>query len=219
MTPPLPPGLRAGFLVAAAELGMFSAACLYVREIARDRGADGVELARDELGREYPVFDGIATRWLYAGDVPALDESELIDELGDARRVLIAGAEADAFDRLVPAMKGVRLGFLVGGGGLEPDAARFAANFGGRLEAVPLTEWTRWAGSKSALLTMVYGIEDGVAFVPQSHLRLVGPDVRTSFRSLVGWDLLGVGPRLHPRFLAETSVRDFSAVIRRGRAC
>lgn len=219
MTEPLPPGLRAGFLVAATELGMFSAARLYAMEIARARGTEGVAHARDELGRDYPVFDAVATRWLSSGDVPMVDERPLVEELGDATRVLIAGTEADAFDPLIPALSHARIGFLVGGGGLEPDAARFAANFGGRLEIVPLTEWTRWAGSKSALVTIVYGTEDDVAFVPQAHLRLVGPDVRTSFRSLIGWDILGARPRLHPRFLAETRLRDFSALIGGGRSC
>lgn len=217
MTAPLPPGLRIGFLVAATELGMSSASRLYVEEIARALGAEGVDAARDALGREYPVFDSVSTHWLSHGAAPLLDERGLIEELGDIKRVLIAGAEADAIDRIVPALPEARLGFIVGGGGLEPDAKRFAANYGDRLEIVPLTEWTRWAGARSALLTFVYGTDDDVAFVPQAHLRLVGPDVRSSFRALVGWDLLGVAPRLHPRFLAETSVHDFSIIVGGGR--
>lgn len=210
----LPESLHLGFLVAASELGMLSAARLYVGEIASALGGAGIEAARDALGRDYPIFDAVATRWLERGSEPALDVRSLLHELEGARRVLVAGAEADALDALVPALTGTRVGIVVGGGGLEPDAARFAANFGGKLEIVPLTDWMRWAGARSALLTLVYGTDDDVAFVPQAHLRLVGPDVRTSFRSLVAWDLLGARPRLHPRFLAETSVGDFATVVR-----
>ena len=41
----------------------------------------------------------------------------------------------------------------------------------------------------------------------------MGPDVRASFRTLLGWNLLGERPRLHPLYLAETSLTDFSIVI------
>jgi hypothetical protein len=49
--------------------------------------------------------------------------------------------------------------------------------------------------------------------VSPAYLRLVGPDVRTSFRALVGWDILGRPPRLHPRFLAGASTSDFSTIV------
>lgn len=213
MTHTLPTGLAIGFLLAASELGMFSASRLYIEEIASIHGRAGVEAARDLLGREYPVFDAVASQWLAEGAVPALDASAVLAAIGDVKRVLFAGVEADALDGLVPALGGAELGFIIGGGGTEPEPARFAANYGGRLEVVPLTDWTKWVGARSALITFVYGADEHVAYVPQAHLRLSGSDVRTSFRSLVGWDLLGRPPRLHPRFLAETSVEDFSALV------
>lgn len=209
----MPTSLALGFLVAATELGMWSAARLYVTEIATELGRSGVEAARDDLGREYPVFDAVASLWLEHGRLPAIDPHAVVEALAGVRKVLIAGAEAEALDALVPALPEVRIGLVVGGGGLEADARRFAANFGGKLEVVSLTEWTRWAGARSALVTFVYGADEHVAIVPQTHLRLVGPDLRTSFRSLLAWDLLGALPRLHPRFLAETSVLDFAAIL------
>jgi hypothetical protein len=210
----LPRGLAAGFLVAAAELGMASAARLFVGEVGELRGGEGVAALRDALGRDYPVVDFVASAWLDGRPLDAPDPAPVVAALGPVRRVLVVGVEADALDRLVAALpRDVALGLAVGGGGLEPDASRVAANHPGRLEVVALGGWTRWAGARSGLVTFVYGCDGQAAFVVPAYLRLVGPDVRTAFRSLVGWDVLGGVPRLHPRFLAGAAPSDFSAIV------
>jgi hypothetical protein len=210
----LPAGLTSGFLVAATELGMLSAARIYVEEVAAARGAAGVEELGDALGREYTILDFVVSRWLDGRSPAPLDPRPVVAELGEPKRVLIVGVEADGLDALVAALPAAtRIGLAVGGGGLEPDAVRAAANFGGRVEVVALSEWTRWAGARSALVTFVYGSDGHVAFVAPAYLRLVGPDVRTSFRGLVGWDILGGPPRVHPRYLAGASLTDFSAIV------
>lgn len=211
---PLPPGLDSGFLVAATELGMASAARLFVAEVSALRGRPGVEALCDTLGRDYPVLDFVASAHLEARPLPTPDPAEVIAALGPLRKVLVVGVEADALDALVAALPGdAAIGLTVGGGGLEPDPDRVAANYDGRLEVVAIGNWTRWAGARSGLVTFVYGTDAQDAYVVPAYLRLVGPDVRAAFRSLVGWDVLGGAPRLHPRFLVGAPLADFSAVV------
>lgn len=211
---PMPPGLAQGFLVAATELGMVSAARLFVEETAIARGRAGVEALRDALGREFSVVDFVASSWLDGSPLPERDIGAIVAALEDPSRLLVVGMEADPLDRLVAALpRSMPIGLTLGGGGLEPDTDRAAANYGGRVVVVPISEWARWAGARSTLLTFVYGSNGHDAFVAPAFLRLVGPDVRTSFRALVGWDLLGRAPRLHPRYLAGASVRDFSTLL------
>ncbi len=212
MTAALPESLSVSFIVAAAELGMASAARVFVEEVARALGTEGVELARDAIGRQFAVFDSVASTWLERGETQRLDPEGVLGALRGARRVLVVGTEADALDLLVPRLE-VPLGLVAGGGGIEEDVVRTAANYSGRMEVVPLGAWTSWAGARSALLAFVYGADDHVANVSPAYLRLVGPDVRASFRSLVGWNLLGARPRLHPRYLAQTGLEDFSVVL------
>lgn len=216
MTAELPLGLALSFTVATAEIGMFSAARLFVEEIALTGGRSAVEAARDVLGRRYAVFDAIASQWLSRGRIPLPDPAEVACELADSSRVLIVGAESDALDRLVPMLPDQPIALVSGAGGPEADLHRVAANYPDRIEVVSLGKWTAWAGSKSALLTFVYGADDHVANVSPAYLRLVGPDVRASFRTLLGWNLLGARPRLHPLHLAETNVSDFSVLVAHG---
>lgn len=213
----LPPGLDAGFLVAATELGMASASRLFVAEVSALHGDPGIEALRDALGRDYPVLDYVASAHLEARALPPPDPAPALAALGPLRRLLVVGVEADALDALVAALPAdTAIGIAMGGGGLEPDADRVAANYGGRIEVVALGAWTRWAGARSGLLTFVYGTDGQQAFVVPAYLRLVGPDVRAAFRALIGWDVLGGAPRLHPRFLAGASIADFSSVVSPG---
>jgi hypothetical protein len=212
--PLLPVGLASGFLMAAVELGMASAARIFVEEVAALRDRAGVDALRDAIGREYPVVDLVASCWLDGHPIPLPDPASVIDALSSVRRLLVVGVEADALDRIVAALpQETAIGLAVDGSGLDVDAERVAANFAGRVEVVAVSGWARWAGARSGLLTFVYGRDDDVAFVSPAYLRLVGPDVRTSFRALVGWDILGRPPRLHPRFLAGASTSDFSTIV------
>lgn len=210
----LPEHLGQAFLMAAGELGMASAARLFVRELARLGSDDLVAAACDALGREYPVLDFIAHRWLQGDRVTRLDPSDVQRALQGTTRLIVVGLETDALDVLVDALPGVEIGLLAEPFGVAPDFRRVLANFGGAIRSVDLEGFRRWAGKRSALLTFVYGTDGHVAHVATTWLRVSGPDVRTQFRSLVAWDVLGEQMRLYPRWLVETSCDDFSVICR-----
>ncbi|MDI1436493.1 hypothetical protein [Polyangium sorediatum] len=213
----LPRHLGQAFLMAAGELGMASAARLFVRELSQIGGEALVGEACDMLGREYPVFDFVAHRWGSGHRDPTLDP--ILDPAPAARalegisRLLVIGLETDALDALVTALPGVDIGLVAEPFGVEPDMRRVLANYGDAVRPVSLTEFRRWAGRRSALLTFVYGTNGHTAHVAATWLRVAGPDVRPQFRSLVGWDVLGEPMRLHPRWLVETGRDDFSALV------
>ena len=70
-----------------------------------------------------------------------------------------------------------------------------------------------WAGGRSAFLTFVYGGDRHVVHASPQWLRISGPDVRTLFRSLIAWDVLGGAPEVYPRWFAEVDRTTFSEVI------
>jgi hypothetical protein len=210
----LPNHLGQAFLTAAGELGMASAARLFVRELARLGSDDLVVEACDTLGREYPVLDFVAHRWLEGDREARLDPSRVQEALQGITRLVVVGLETDALDVLVGSLSGVEIGLIVEPFGFAPDLRRVLANFGGALRTVDLEGFRRWAGKRSALLTFVYGTDGHTAHVATTWLRVSGPDVRAQFRSLVGWDVLGEPMRLYPRWLVETSCDDFSVICR-----
>ncbi|MRG96569.1 hypothetical protein [Polyangium spumosum] len=213
----LPRHLGQAFRMAAGELGMASAARLFVHELSQLGGEALVDEACDALGREYPVFDFAAHRWLSGARDPRLDPMQdpgpVVRALGGIGRLLVVGLETDALDALVPALPGVEMGLCAEPFGVEPDMRRVLANYGGALAPVTLTELGRWAGKRSALLSFVYGTDGHTAHVVATWLRVAGPDVRAQFRSLVGWDVLGTPMRLYPRWLVETACDDFSEIV------
>jgi len=209
----LPPGLGQAFRMAAAELGMCSAARLFVRELAAEGGEEIVKGARDTIGREYPVFDFVAAHWLDGERDETIDSAPVLSALVGIKRLLVVGLEAFFLDELLSRLEDVEIGLVADGGGLEPDMRRVLANYGGRISAVDLGEIQRWAGRRSALLTFVYGTDGHVVHVSGAWLRVSGPDVRTLFRSLIGWDILGKPMLVYPRWLVETSRAEFSRLI------
>lgn len=58
----LPASAAAAFRLAAAELGMCSAARLFTKELHDAGGVELLDAAREELGAEFPVLDLVATR-------------------------------------------------------------------------------------------------------------------------------------------------------------
>lgn len=217
----LPPALGQAFRMAAGELGMCSAARMILRELWAAGGDELVAEARDSLGREYPVLDFVAERWLAgerpaAGAAPAL--SEVVEALQGVSRLLVIGLEADALDALVPLLRDVAVGLVVQDGGLDADLRRVLANYGGRVQGVDLSALQGFAGRRSALLTFVYGTDGHHAHVNSIWLRVSGPDVRTQFRSLIGWDILGSPMLVYPRWLVAASTADFSRLVPAGAA-
>ena len=199
--------------MAAGELGMASAARLFVRELSQSGGDALVGEACDVLGREYPVLDFVAHRWIHGERESRLDPAPTVRALEGITRLLVVGLETDALDVFVSALPGVEIGLVAEPFGVEPDMRRVLANYHGVLQPVSLTEFRRWVGRRSALLTFVYGTDGHTAHVAATWLRVAGPDVRPQFRSLVGWDILGEPMRLYPRWLVETNCNDFSALV------
>ncbi len=208
----LPPALEASFAQAAAELGMCGASRLFVRELSAAGGDELVRAARERLGRVYPVLDQVSAQRLAGVEPAPPDPARLLPVLEGVTRLLVVGLEAEHLDALVPRLAGVELGLLTAGE-LPADWSRILANLGGRVAPVSLTELGGWAGRRSALLTFVYGADEHVAHVPLSWLRVAGPDVRTQYRTLLGWDVLGSPMYVYPRWLAEAARSDFSAIV------
>lgn len=205
----LPTAIDAAFRLAAAELGMASAARLFVGELAAASGRAGVEALRDRLGRAYPVVDGIAGRWLREGSLAPLSAAGAAAAIAGVSRLLVVGVEADALDVLLPGLRGVEVGFVTEGRALLPEWRRVLANYE-RVEAVGLGDFQLWAGRDAALLTFVYA---EVVHVSPQWLRVQGPDTRALFRSLVAWDVLGEALEVYPRWFAEAPRASFTEVV------
>ena len=227
--PPLPPSARsaltleereiasldlgAAFELASAELGFAAASWLFVEQVASAGGAPAVERLRDELGESFSVLHHVAERWLDGERARPVDTSAVTSALGGARRVLVVGVEASHLDALARDLApDVRLGLLTYRM-QRVDWDRVIGNHDGRVEPVDLGEFQGWAGARSAILTFVYGRRGDLANVLSAFLRVTGPDVRTQFRDIVGWDVLGAAPEVYPRYLVETSIRELTALV------
>ncbi|MBK6407535.1 MAG: hypothetical protein IPF66_22475 [Holophagales bacterium] len=207
------PGLEDAFRTAAAELGMCSASRLFVRE-ASAAGTEALVELRDRLGRPFPVLDAVSAAALDGNPSHEPDPEPVLEALSGLRRILVVGFEADFLDALVPALPAheVRIG-LVRTATLEADWTRLADNYAGRLELVEMPALASWAGSKSGLMTLVYGVEGEVTHVAPAWLRVAGDDVRPIFRELVGWDVLGRPMGLYPRWLTEVPAGTFTRLV------
>lgn len=206
--------IRESFFVAAQELGMFTASTLFLREVLQRAGAEAIPALRERLSREFPVFDAVAERWS-AGPPPPLSSSLVVDAARGATRVLVAGFDADPMDALVDALSpDTRVGLVANVGELCGDLSRTLANYRGRVELVELSAMPAWVGRKSALITFVYGVDEhDTAYTSLAWLRAQGPDVRTQFRSIIGWNLLGPAPSIHPKWVVASAADDFSELV------
>ncbi|MEZ4400630.1 MAG: hypothetical protein R3B06_11460 [Kofleriaceae bacterium] len=205
------PSLTQSFLAAAAELGMCSAAWLLVRELAAEGGAAQVATIRDYLGREFPVLDAVCARYLAGQLAPVVDPAPVVAACADAARVLVVGLEADFLDALVPALD-AEVGLLTHSE-LDVDWDRVLANYGGRVVPCDLASFQRFAGSRGALVTFLYGVRASSAHVNPTWLRVIAGDVRAQFRTLIGWDVLGSEMFVYPRWLVQAPLADFSHVV------
>ncbi|MCB9703692.1 MAG: hypothetical protein H6711_17485 [Myxococcales bacterium] len=209
----LPPALGQAFRIAAAELGMAAAARLFVDEVAAGGGAEAIAALRDRLGREYPVLDLAAARWLAGEAPPAIDPGPVIAALAGIERLVAVGLEVHHLDALLPRVPAIEVGLVTEGRALSPEWRRVLANYDGQVEAVGLSDFQLWAGPRAALLTFVYGGDSHVVHVSGQWLRVSGPDVRLIFRSLIGWDVVGGALHVYPRWFAEVARSSFTEVI------
>lgn len=203
-------GLAQSFLAAAAELGMCSAAWLFVHELAAHGGEAQVAQTRDRLGRTFPVFDAVCGLYLDGQRSARVDASAVVAACDGARRVLVVGVETEFLDVLVPRVD-AELGLLTFGE-LDTDWARVISNYGGRVVPCELPSFQRMAGSRSVLLTFLYGKGGTMAHVGPAWLRVIAGDVRTQFRTVIGWDVLGSEMFVYPRWLVQSPLSDFSVV-------
>lgn len=203
--------LDQAFSLAAAELGMASAAWLFAEEVHQGEGVNGIQQLRDALGRRWPVLDAICAAWLAGARAPRVDATSLLARLEGVTRVVVVGLEARWLDALMVTLPAsVRVG-LVKHSEFSPDWDRVTANLGGRVELLELADFQGWAGQRSALLSFVYGTGDGAGvFALTAWVRVSGPDVRTQFRDLIGWDVLQVPLSIYPRWLVAVAPGDFT---------
>lgn len=203
--------LGQAFRLAASELGMASAAWLFVAETSALEGEAGVRSLRDELGRTWPVLDAVCAAWLSGVRSPTVSAAEVLPVLEGVTRVVVVGLETLWLDALVAALPPTTRVGLVRYGELSPDWERVGANYGSRVELLELSEFQAWAGPRSALVTFVFGEQgaQGVFALP-AWLRVSGPDVRLQFRALVGWAVLRVPLEVYPRWLVASEASSFT---------
>ena len=209
--------LNQAFTLAAAELGMASAAWLFIEQSFEAEDEEGVRQLRDSLGRRWPVLDAICAAWLTGVRAPVIDAAPLLERLQNITRLVVVGVEArwlDALLRVLP--RDVRVG-LLRHSEFDLDWTRVLGNLGGRVELLELSDFQAWAGRRSAMLSFVYGAGgQGGLFALSAWVRVSGPDVRTQFRELLGWDVLGVPLSIYPRWLIAVASQDFTHLEARG---
>lgn len=206
-------GLGAAFELASAELGFVTASWLFVDEIARLSGEDGVASLRDELGPMFSVLDFVATEWLEGKRERSIRTDAIVQALTGTRRVLVVGLEAGHLDALGRVLDpATRIG-LVAYRLQKVDWKRVIDNYRGRVELVDLASFQGWAGARSAIVTFVYGMRETRVNVLSAFLRVMGSDVRTQFRDIIGWSVLSGPPEIYPRYLVETLATELTDII------
>lgn len=197
--------LQQAFRTAASELGMTSAAWVFVQETGALHGIAGVERLRDEMGRIWPVLDAVCAGWVGGTMQPAVRPQDVLQLLAGVKRIVLVGLETLWLDALLPVLPvDIQVGLLQHG---DPVThwERVADNYAGRVQLLPLADFQSWAGPRSVLMTFVYGQNQGQVYVLPSWLRVCGPDVRLQFRTLLGWHVMQVPMEIYPRWLVAAS--------------
>jgi hypothetical protein len=160
------------------------------------------------------VLDAVARGWLDGQREEQVDPAPVLEALGKSTRVVVVGLEAAFLDRLVAALDPKVAIAVVAHASFDVDWKRVLDNWSGRVERVDLDDFQRWAGGRSALLTFAYGRNGAHAAVTPLWLRACGADVRSQFRALVAWDVLGAPLSLYPRWLVEVDADSFTHFVR-----
>lgn len=210
----LPEGLEQSFTVAAGELGMACAAWLFVENVAKEAGDDGVAALRDALGRSFPVLEAVAGQWLGGVRTLDTDPSAVLAACEGCRDLVVVGLEAFFLDALVARLAADTRCALLCHAPLEVNWERVLSNYGGRVEPVDLESFQARAGARSVLLTFAYGLSGHSAYVQSSWVRATGEDVRSQFRALMAWDVLQAPMFVYPRWLVEVDEVSFTHVFK-----
>lgn len=187
---------------------MVTASWLFIEAVTRD-WPQGAQALRDELGRSFPVLDAVAAQALEGKRQPAPDIAAAQRALEGCKKLVVVGNEASHLDPLVAALEGVEIGIILSTA-MGGDTERIVANHAGRVQLLTLRTFQAWAGARSALLTFLYGSGGGRTHVIPEWLRALGPDTRTQFRSLVGWEALGGPLSVFPRWLEQIELSAFT---------
>jgi len=210
----LPPGIEQAFSAVVGELGMATASWLFVKAVARCEGDEGVAALAEVAGSSFTVLDAVARGWLDGQREMKVDAGPVAAATGKATRVVVVGLDAAYVDALVDAVADRARIAIVAHSMFEVDWTRVLDNWGGRVERVDLDTFQKWAGGKSALVTFAYGRQGSHTAVQPLWHRACGADVRSQFRSLVAWDVLGVSLDLYPRWLVEADADSFTHFVR-----
>lgn len=205
-------GIEPAFLSCVGELGMWSAARMFVNATWEAGGAEAVRgPLLDTLGSQFPVISELGARACDTGaPIAAPSPAGVLALCQGLRRLVVIGVEAAALGPLVDALPPALEIALVVDTGFPIDEARLRAAWTPRVQLTSLGEFQRHAGAYSALLTAVYGANDFHAAVCPAWPRVHSPDVRTQFRRLIGWDLMGSLMSSYPRWMVETARADFT---------
>lgn len=210
----LPPGLSQAFAAVVGELGQVTASWLFVRAVARCTGDAGVEALAESIGPSFTVLDAVARGWLEGERELVVDPRPVVEAIGNATRVVVVGVDATFLDALVAALDAKVAIAIVTHTAFDVDWDRVLDNWGGRVERVDLDTFQKWAGGKSALLTFAFGRQGDQTAVVPLWLRACGEDVRSQFRALIAWDILGRPLSLYPRWLVEIEAQSFTHYVR-----
>lgn len=208
----LPGGLEQSFRLAAGELGMCTASWLFARELGAAGGAAAVSQLRDELGRMFPVLHFVTSRWLEQKEPLPPAPDRVLEACAGADQLVVVGLEAMYLDALLGRLPGLRVSVLTESP-FKVDWRRVLANLGSNVTGTELSSFQRLAGRRSVLLTFLYGRQGNVTHITPAWLRVMGPDVRTQFRTIIGWDVLGDRMDVYPRWLFGISTEDFTHLV------
>lgn len=200
------------FATAAGELGMVSASRLFIRTCAAHGGTQAVADLKHQVGAAFPILDTAAQDFLERGQLPAIPIDHAVGLLAQVATVVVVGFESEPLDLLAAALTRQRL-LVLTHAALPGDWERMLANYRGSVAAVDLDGILDHAGPDSALLCFVTGRQEQTVYVPSAWLRVHGPDTRTVFARLVGWNLLPFPFERYPRWQAEVPADDFTDMI------
>ncbi len=193
---------------------MWSTARLFVHAAWDAGGAEAVTALDDDLSGDFPVVDAVVHRVLATGGpLPTPDVRPLVERCRGLRRLLVVGVEAAILSPLLAALPDEVEVFVLLDGTFAVDLGRMKASWTPRATLLDLGALSQAAGSRSGLLTAIYGADDFRAVVVPTWVRLHGPDVRMLFRRLVGVNVLGPRMASFPRWLTETARDDFTDVV------
>jgi hypothetical protein len=206
----LPGGIGQTYRLAAAELGFCAATKLFIRSLGGT--AEAAESLREALGRDFPVLDTVAARWIAGERGDAIDPSPVVQALGGCGVIVVVGIEADHLDRLVDAHPTAKYRLLAQSP-LPADWERVAANYAPVIQPVTLEDAFAHAGADSAVLCFAYGSKPDSLYVPPAWMRFFGRDVRPLFRSFVAWNVVPAPFEVYPRWLAACPIHEFTDVV------